>query len=128
MASWFEQHWQTVLLAGGVAAVGVYLIEKNAAAAPATTAAGALPASTVVNLQPGATAVAVAMNGSISLVLPTGATWASSNPITPIAAGAPAPNGSIYVVTVGTAPGAVTASWVDSSGNAQTTTVNFSVG
>jgi hypothetical protein len=129
-----EMKWLPI--AGGVAAgiVGLLIWQgyANAAASPAAPSAPAAATATV-NLQPGSTAVAVAPGGSVLLVLPAGASWTTASgvsPITPLPATAVQPAGSqnesiVMGTAVGTYP--LTANWVDSSGTAQSTTVNISV-
>ena len=116
-----KKHWP-ILAAVGVAVVGIVVYEKHAKASTPS-----LPSSTQVALQPGATAVAIAKNGSILLTLPTGATWTS---LQPLQASATPPSGSAaFNVTFGTQTGTfpLVATWVDSTGKTQTTTVNVSV-
>lgn len=95
---------------------------------PATTAV--LPGSASIALQPGATTVAVTPGGQVTLTLPQGASWASTNPVAPIQAASTPPSGNqTYTLVMSTVAGTtpVTASWTDSNGTAQITTVNIAV-
>jgi hypothetical protein len=119
----------TLVVAGIVAAVaGLIYYEKTAAA---SSPALAQPGTVTVNLQPGGTTVAVAKGGTVTLVLPQGASWATTNAISPVQAGSVAPSAGnpAYSLVMSTVAGVtpITASWVDSTGTAQTTTVNISV-
>ena len=121
---------QTLVLLGvGAAVVGLVLYEKEKTAA-AAAATPVLPGSASVALQPGATTVAVSPGGQVTLTLPQGASWASVNPVSPIQAASTPPSGNqTYTLVMsnvaGTTP--VTASWTDSSGTSQLTTVNIAV-
>lgn len=115
------------LLGIGAAVVGLIWYEKEKTASAATALP---PGTTTVNLQPGATTVAVAKGGTVTLVLPTGASWASTNPISPVQAASVLPTGNtpyslVMSAVAGVTP--MTASWVDSTGASQVTTVNVSV-
>jgi hypothetical protein len=120
----------TLAIAGVVAAViGLVWYEKEKSAAAATTPP-TLPGSANVALQPGATTVAVSPGGQVTLTLPAGASWAALNPVSPVQAVSTPPTGNqTYTLVMSTVAGTtpITASWVDSTGTAQLTTVNVAV-
>jgi len=121
------------ILGGVVAgAVALLIYQKYAAAAtPAATPAlpSAAPASAQVNLQPGQTTISVSKSGNVILALPSGASWSTSTtPIVPLAASGVQPTGTMnFNVQMSGAAGVypLTANWVDSTGTAQSTTINI---
>lgn len=121
--------WLPIIAGVGVGAVGLLLWQKHAAASAPALPASTTPSSVQVGLQPGATTVAVAKGGGVILVLPTGATWSTATtPVTPLNPTAAQPTGNIsFNVTMGAASGIITANWIDSSGRAQSTTINVAV-
>lgn len=121
--SFLRKHWP-LLAVGGAAVAGIVLYEKYAHKTPK------LPISTQVALQPGSTAVAIAKNGSVLLTLPTGTTWATTKPLSPLNPTATPPMGSqAFNVTMGAQVGTfpLVAAWTDSSGKTQTTNIAISV-
>jgi hypothetical protein len=126
------EKWVPIAAGVGVGIVGILLYQKYAAAAtPAAAPAvlpSAAPASATVSLQPGATTVSVMRGGSVILALPAGASWSTATtPVSPLQAGATQPTGNQSMnLTAAASPGItiMTANWVDSSGNAQITTIN----
>jgi hypothetical protein len=127
-----SKKWLPIAAGVGVGIVGLLIYQKYAVAAPAAAPAIApaqYPASATVALQPGATTVAVAPNGSVVLTLPAGASWSTSTtPIPSLASTGVQPTGTQSMnVTMGASSGVITANWTDSSGNAQSTTINVAV-
>ena len=119
--------WLPIAAGVGVGAVGLYLWERHASASSAVPAP---PATSQVALQPGETTVSVARGGSVMLTLPTSATWASSNALAPMNPTTVQPSGNTaYNVVMGQTPGVypLTASWLDSSGNAKSTLIHIAV-
>lgn len=117
-------------IAGGVAVgiVGLLIYQGYANAAPAALPAAA--ATVTVNLQPGSTAIAVAPGGTVSLVLPTGATWSTSSSLPAVTgAGTGQPTGSqTWNVNFPSAVGGtIICNWVDSTNTAQSTQIAVSV-
>ena len=116
-------------VAAGVVGLVIYGNEKSAAAA---TPSSALPATATVTLTPGGNIAAnVAPGGSVVLVLPTGASWTTTGtPVSPIPTTSAQPSGNqSFNVVMSSAVGQypLTASWVDSTGTAQTTQIAVGV-
>lgn len=90
----------------------------------------ALPnGATRVVLQPGQMSVAVVRSSTVTLTLPAGASWTTSGtPIVGLPISFTQPSGTqTFNIMASANPGQmapITASWVDSTGAPQTTTVN----
>lgn len=120
-------NWLPVLAAVGVGAVGLLVWQNYANAQPNT-----LPANSQVNLAPGQQAVNVPRSSTVTLALPAGASWTTAGtPIVGLPISFTQPAGAqTFNVTASANPGQmapITASWVDSTGTAQTTTVNVTL-
>lgn len=127
--------WIGGIVVGGAALIGVtYAMSKPAAAAvlPPASTASTNPSTATVNLAAGAMTTAVSPGGSVTLALPSGASWATSNAVTAgVTALSTQPSGSAaFTTTMGTTAGQfpLTANWTDSTGASQTTTITVTVG
>ena len=122
-----KMNWVPIAAGVGVGVVAL-LIYQNYANAGQTLPA----ANSQINLQPGQQTANIPRSTTVTLALPAGASWTTAGtPIQglPIAVTQPTGN-QTFNITASANPGQmapVTASWVDSTGTAQTTTVNITL-
>jgi hypothetical protein len=122
-----KMNWLPIAAGVGVGVGALLLWQNYAKAAPALGAA-----NSQINLQPGQQTANIPRSTTVTLALPAGAAWTTAGtPIQglPIAITQPSGN-QTFNITASANPGnmaPVTASWVDSTGTAQTTTVNITL-
>lgn len=120
------KNWVPVAAGVGVGVVALLLWQKYASASQS-----ALPANSQVTLQPGQQSATAQRSTTVSLALPTGASWTTAGlAIQGITAVAQPTGTQIFNIVVSATPGAmtpVTASWTDVAGKAQTSTVNITI-
>lgn len=120
MASWIEKHWGAVAAGVALGAVGLYLLEKKAAATTAITTAAN---SNMVMLQPGSTTIAPAVGSTVTLTLPANASWTNVTDTAGVIQATYSAFNSPVSFIAATAD-TVTATWNDGTGAIQTTTIN----
>jgi hypothetical protein len=112
------KQWQWLsLLAGGAVVVvgGVILLERKATAATPAPAAN----NNTVSLQPGATTIAPVRGSTVTLQLPSGASWSSVT----AEGSTTVPQQATFTFTAGD-DAQVVAYWSDASHTNQQTTIN----
>lgn len=81
-----------------------------------------------VTLVPGTMTTSVKSGGTVTLALPSGATWVATGGVSASGVNAATPTGSAnYPITNITAPTSYAASWKDSSGVVQNTAVTITI-